>query len=232
MLHFPRWRLGLVYHSPVLGTLVQTNSSSGLFAGPDPPTRRQEQSLRFPTSVGIGASWRPRLHWTVAADATWDEWREWTVDVPGQGQLNIFDGRLPGETSTRNTVNVNLGSEWILRRQGHFVPRRLGLYNEPPGMRDPVLFTGYALKLISLGAGYNSNRFKFDGAIQLGWFEHRVTEAVALETIRLRSIDPFAYDAVGQRRELTWRVKLSAILRITDTDELKRTLGGIFGGGP
>jgi len=231
LLHHPQWRMGVVYHSPVLGTLRQSNSVFGLYPGESEIGDPREVPLHFPTSIGFGVSWKPKPHWTLAGDATWDEWRQWTVDLPDAGKVNLFDGRPPAESSTRNTVTLNVGTEWILRRSGHFVPLRVGLSYEPQGPRDPVLFTGYALKLVSLGAGYNSNRFKFDAAIQYGWFEHEITEAMQLETIRLQEIDRFAWDASGWLRQHTWRVKVSAILRITDTAKLKGTLGRLFGDG-
>ena len=37
--------------------------------------------------------------------------------------------------------------------------------------------------------------------------------------------------AVGERNAREWRFKLSLILRITDTDKLRRTLQKLFGGG-
>jgi long-subunit fatty acid transport protein len=231
LFHYPRWRVGVVYHSPVLGSLRQSGGVFGLRPGESEIVEETEVALRFPTSLGFGSSWKPRPHWTLAADMTWDEWREWTVELPDVGRVNLFDGRPPSESSTRNTLTFNAGTEWILRRPGHFVPLRIGFSYEPQGTRDPVLFTGYALKLISVGTGYNSNRFKFDAALQFGWFEHQVTEAMQLETIRQESIDRFAWDASGLQREQTWRVKVSAILRLTDTDKLKRTLGRLFGGG-
>jgi len=231
MLHYPRWRVGFVYHSPVMGSLQESGRTFGLVEGEAQAEGPTRGAMRFPTSVGAGVSWRPLPHWTLAGDATWDEWRRWLVDIPGRGRVNLFDGRPPSESSTRNTVSFNLGSEWILRRTGHFVPLRMGFSWEPQGPRDAVLFTGYSLRLVSVGAGYNSNRFKFDAAVQYGWFEQQVTEPMQLETLLRREQDRYAYDAIGRRSEHTWRIKISAILRITDTARLRRTLGRIFGGG-
>jgi hypothetical protein len=37
--------------------------------------------------------------------------------------------------------------------------------------------------------------------------------------------------SVGERRNSEWRVKLSVIVRVTDTEKLHRTLRNVFGGG-
>jgi hypothetical protein len=36
---------------------------------------------------------------------------------------------------------------------------------------------------------------------------------------------------VGERNNKEWRLKFSVILRVTDTDKLRRTVQKIFGGG-
>ena len=235
MLHLPSWRAGVVYHAPMDAAFRSTSTLDSTLPPPGlelEATLPEEARMRFPTSLGMGASWKPEPRWTVALDATWDEWREWTIDGPGlEAPVNFSDGETVDRTSTRNTISFNAGAEWILQRPGFLVPFRFGLAHEPQGPRDPVLFTGYALELITVGVGYNTNRFKLDVALQRGWFDVRQTDSISIES-ELRSAlaeEPLP-DSVGLRQERFWRLKVSAILRIVDTEGLQRTLGRIFGG--
>jgi hypothetical protein len=162
---------------------------------------------------------------------TYDEWKEWTVSgVPGLDEpVSFADDRPVATTSTRNTLSLNLGAEWILQRAGFLVPFRVGFAHEPQGQRDPHLYAGHALRVLSVGVGYNTNRFKLDVALQRSWFDVPAAHALTIETLLgLPGTSPF--DARGERHERFWRLKLSAILRIADTDKLKRVLGDLFGG--
>jgi len=186
--------------------------------------------MEFPRSFGVGLSWKPDPLWTVALDATHDLWKDWLlIDADSEGEIgeivNFLDGEPLSTTSTRNTLSFNAGLEWILQKQSFLVPFRFGLAYEPQAPRDSYLFSGYALKLLTFGLGHNTNRFKFDFAVQRGWFDVRQSEQISIESALLGFPD-----AEGLRQERFWRLKLSAIVRIADTDKLKRTLGRIFGG--
>jgi len=228
------WRAGAVYHAPLDAdfhttvTLDSTLPEPGFSISQSVSTGAR---MKFPASLGLGASWKPAPPWTLAADVTYDEWKEWTVvGIPGFDEpISFADDRPVSTTSTRNTLSLNLGAEWILQKSGFLVPFRVGFAHEPQGQRDPNLFTGYALRVLSIGTGYNTNRFKFDVALQRSWFDVPASQALAIETqLGLPGTPP--YDALGQRQERYWRLKVSAIVRIADTEKLKRVLGDIFGG--
>ena len=69
---------------------------------------------------------------------------------------------------------------------------------------------------MSAGAGYNTNRFKFDGAVQYRRGSFRVTDAYSVETAL-----GGGRDAIGLATTGEWRIKVSAIYRLADTDALR-----------
>ena len=93
------------------------------------------------------------------------------------------------------------------------------VWAKPSWARDPVDFVMFAL-----GTGYNTNSLKFDAAFQYRWASFESGAAFGPgEQVGLLPA------AVGERSNSQWRLKLSLILRITDTDKLKRTARKVFG---
>ena len=80
--------------------------------------------------------------------------------------------------------------------------------------------------MLALGTGYNTNSLKFDAAFQYRWthFQDGADFGLSLSQPGLPS-------AVGERDSQEWRLKLSLILRVTDTEKLHRALRKVFGGG-
>jgi len=78
--------------------------------------------------------------------------------------------------------------------------------------------------MFALGTGYNTNSLKFDAAFQYRWASF--TTGADFGSADINPLDP---PEVGERRNSQWRLKLSLILRLTDTDKLKRTLHKVFG---
>jgi hypothetical protein len=78
--------------------------------------------------------------------------------------------------------------------------------------------------MVALGTGYNTNSLKLDAAFQYRWasFESGAEFGPGAS-------NPLLPSAVGERTNSQWRLKLSLILRLTDTDKLKRTLSKVFG---
>jgi len=223
MLTYTRFGLGVVYQNP-LSSDFETSvvAVSSEFEGV--VTQQGEGELHFPRSWGLGGAWRPASHWTVALDFTWDDWTEATVDTPETGRISLFDGLPSDLSSSRDTWSVNAGAERLFTGDGFVVPLRFGLAWEPQGARDPYTRDPVDFVMLALGTGYNTNSLKFDAAFQYRWasFEGGAEFGPGPTTVLLPS-------AVGERQNSQWRLKLSLILRLTDTDKLKRTLGKIFG---
>jgi hypothetical protein len=87
--------------------------------------------------------------------------------------------------------------------------------------RDPV---NYAL--VAAGAGYNTNRFKLDAAVQFRWTSFRASQTLSPALVGAASLAP---SAVGTASANEWRFKVSVIYRIADTDKLGAVLKKIFG---
>jgi long-subunit fatty acid transport protein len=222
MLTYPRWNVGLVYQSPLRSDF---GNSARVTASDQPaiPPAEAEGSLRFPRSFGMGGAFRPAPLWTVALDLTWDEWSETTLNAPGFEPVNIFDGLPPDRTSTRDTLSVNAGAERLFASEGHVVPLRFGVAWEPQGARDPYTRDPVNYFMLAVGTGYNTNSLKLDAA-----FQYRFTSF--LDGAEFAPGPPVLVPtAVGERSLHEWRLKLSLILRVTDTDKLRRTLKKIFG---
>jgi long-subunit fatty acid transport protein len=227
LLTYPSWSAGLVYHSPFWSKFHLSGASSSTQApslSVDVPNAR----FRFPRSIGAGVSHRLAARWMVTMDLTQDQWTDALVDgLPGQsGPLNFFDSTPPALSTTRDTVSLNAGAEHLFVRDGVVVPVRFGLGWEPQGGMDPATRDPLDYFLVSAGAGYNTNRVKFDAAVQYRTGSFRSGTVLSVATFLEGGV---ARDAIGRADTHEWRVKVSAIYRIQDTDKLRAILRRIFG---
>jgi long-subunit fatty acid transport protein len=227
LMTYPSWNLGLVYHSPFwssyrLGSEVLSNRTPPLTQDGGDAAR-----FRFPRSLAAGLAWRPGARWTVAFDLTHDQWTDALVDrIAGlPGPLNFLDGAPPAISTTRDTVSLNLGAEHLFLREGSVVPLRLGLAWEPQGAMDPVTRDPVDFLMLAAGAGYNTNRFKLDAAVQYRWGGFRGSQVLSVASGIAGGL---ARDALGQVGTQEWRIKVSVIYRIQDTDKLRDLLRKVF----
>ena len=223
MLTYPRWSVGVVYQNPLVSDFDSTlDALSSEVPGGD--SKRIDGTLRFPRAWGIGGAWRPAARWTVALDFAWDDWTDAIIDTPQTGRISLLDGQPVGFSSARDTWSVNAGAERLFTGDGFVVPLRFGVAFEPQGARDPFTRDPVEFVMFALGTGYNTNSLKFDAAFQYRWASF--TTGADFGSVDINPLDP---PEVGERRNSQWRLKLSLILRLTDTDKLKRTLHKVFG---
>jgi long-subunit fatty acid transport protein len=226
LLTYSSWNVGLVYHFPFTSSLrVQ-----GRVVSSDAPAGRIDTSaprFHLPRSVGAGIARRFGARWTIAAALTHDEWTKALLErAPGEEPaVNFFDNAPPALSTTRDTVSLNLGVEHLFFREGSVVPLRAGVGFEPQGATAPFTRDPVAYLLVSAGAGYNTNRFKLDAAVQYrrGGFDFGEVYSVGSA---VRGDGP---DAVGRAATREWRLKVSMIYRLADTDALRGALRRIFG---
>jgi hypothetical protein len=226
LLTYPSWNVGLVYHAPFWSSL----HVRGQVTASRIPTQHVESDaprFRLPRNMGGGIARRFGPRWTVAATLTHDQWTDALLDhVPGEaGAVNFFDGAPPALSTTRDTVSVNVGVEHLLFREGSVVPLRAGFGWEPQGAMDPFTRDPVNYLLMCGGTGYNTNRFKFDAAVQYRRGTFRTSDVFSVDTI-LRG---HSRDAEGRAQIGEWRVKVSAIYRLADTEKLRAGLRRIFG---
>jgi long-chain fatty acid transport protein len=227
LLNYPAWNAGLVFHAPFWSDFsnhVEQQSSVGPPEAADAPRAR----LRFPRSIAAGLAWRPASLWTVATSVTYDQWTDFIVDdVPdASGPINFFDGLPPELSTTQDTVSFNLGAERLLVHGGAVVPLRLGIGYEPQGAMDLVTQDPVNYFLFSAGTGFNTNHFKLDAAVQYRRASFFTSQVLTAETAMA---SPFARDFIGRADSHEWRLKVSAIYRIQDTEKLREILRKIFG---
>ncbi len=227
LLTYPAWNAGLVYHAPFWSS-YRAHSALHSTAGPPTTFALPAGRFRLPRSIAAGLAWRPAPRWTAAAALTHDQWTDALVDhVPGEpGPVNFFDETPPALSSTRDTVSLNVGAEHLFVYEGAVVPLRLGLGWEPQGAMDPVTRDPVDYLLVSWGSGYNNNRFKLDAAVQY----RRATARTRLNIGLTEMAEGFlARDAIGRGVSHEWRIKVSAIYRVQDTEKLRGILRKIFG---
>jgi len=224
LLTYPRWSVGLVHQGPLPGRYSEDVESIGS-GSPGREALSIDADLRFPRALGLGAAWRPAPLWTVAFDLTWDDWTSGVVELEGVEPVSIFDGQPLDRTGTRDTLSANAGAEHLFRGEGFLVPLRFGVAWEPQGQRNPYVRDPVNFVMLAAGTGYNTNSLKFDAAFQYRWASFRDGAGFSVEPG-----DPFFPQAIGERNVKEWRVKLSVILRITDTEKLRGVFRKIFGG--
>ena len=223
LLTYPAWNVGLVYHSPFWSSF---EVDADVVLPGTPIERKADLRFHLPRSMGAGVARRFGPRWTAAVSLTHDRWTETLLDgIPGtDGPVNFFDNMPPAISTTRDTLSVNAGVEHLLVREGSVVPLRLGFGWEPQGGMDPLTRDPVSYFLVTTGGGYNTNRFKFDAAVQYRWGTFRVGEVYSPATATVGG-----RDGVGLAYADEWRIKISAIYRLADTDALKGFLRRIFG---
>jgi hypothetical protein len=107
------------------------------------------------------------------------------------------------------------------------IPLRFGAAWEPQGARSPYTRDPVHFVMLAAGTGYNTNSIKFDAAVQYRWASFRDGGDFSLQGAE----NPELPTAVGERSAKRWTVKLSLIVRVTDTENLHRGLRKVFGGG-
>ena len=217
MLTYPRWSVGVALPEPARSDF----SGSATVRSSDMRRRAPRSGRRarcsFPRAVGVGGAWRPAPRWTVALDLTWDDWTEAILDTPQTGRVNLFDGLPPDRTSTRDTLSLNAGAERLFAGDGFVVPLRFGVAWEPQGARDPYTRDPVNFVMLALGTGYNTNSLKFDAAFQYRWTSFQDRGRLRRRAQSSLCCRPPSASA----RNKQWRLKLSLILRVTDTDKLQ-----------
>ena len=235
LLAYPSLRVGVVYHGAFWGDTSDTLSARSSLTEPLAASLGPGAQLHFPRTVGLGVAWLPRPLLRLALDFTYDEWTEFlitgTPDSPDRA-VNGFDGRPPELSATRDTVSVNTGLEKLFPVKGRYVPLRLGAAYEPQGARDPLLREGFDHFILAAGTGLNTNSFKLDVALEYRWGGFRNTRNLSPVYQVGREQDfslPPPPEAQGTVRIQEWRLKVSLIYRVTDTEKLKDLLKKVFG---
>ena len=228
LLSYPRWNVGLVYQSGFWSDFRYHREARSNLMPPLSYDGGPRAEFRFPRLLAGGVAWRPAPRWTVALDVTHDPWTDTLLrglpDLPGP--VNFFDSFTPEFTTTRDTTSLNVGGEHLFLREGSVLPLRLGFAWEPQGAMDPVTRDPVDWFMIAAGGGYNTNAIKFDAALQYRWSGFRISDIVGVGSALSDSLER---DAFGQAHGREWRVKVSAIYRIPDTEALRGLVRKIFG---
>ena len=191
-------------------------------------------TLHFPRSIGLGVAWRPKPLLQLALDFTYDEWTQFLVESaesPGVA-VSGFDNLPPELSATRDTVTVNAGLEKLFPVKGRYVPLRLGAALEPQGGRDPLLRDGLDYLILAAGSGLNTNSFKLDVAVEYRWGSYRNSTNISPVYRVGRATElgfPPPPEAQGNVAFREWRLKVSLIYRVTNTEKMKDVLRKVFG---
>ena len=127
---------------------------------------------------------------------------------------------------------MNAGLEKLFPVKGRYVPLRLGAAYEPQGVRDPLLRDDLNHVIVAAGTGLNTNSLKFDVAVEYRWGSYRTSEDIT-PVYQVRREEDFGLpprpEAQGTSRLQEWRVKVSVIYRVTETEKLRDFLKRVFG---
>jgi hypothetical protein len=224
LLTYPAWNVGLVYHAPFWSSFEVDGER--LVPGEAAARAAGELRFRLPRSMGAGVARRFGPRWTVSLALTHDQWTDALIEgFPGvEHPVNFFDNLPPELSTTRDTVSLNVGVEHLVLREGSVVPLRVGFGWEPQGGMDPLTRDPVSYFLVTAGGGYNTNRFKFDAAVQYRTGTFRVSDVYSAATAAV-----MGRDGVGLASADEWRIKVSAIYRLADTDALRGVFRRIFG---
>jgi len=123
------------------------------------------RALNFytPRKLSFGAAWDPSEHWTLAVDASYYNWSNFSGGVPDLKILvdlmfapTLLDGTFPADR-LHDTMTVRAGGEWRTAigpdREGAL---RAGLAYEPSPLPPQVLETSFAdgdRVIVTAGAG-------------------------------------------------------------------------------
>jgi long-subunit fatty acid transport protein len=235
LLAYPSFRVGLVYHAAFWGDTRDDLSVRSSLTEPVAASLSPGARLHFPRTVGLGVAWLPKPLLRLALDFTYDEWTQFlvagTLHSPDR-PVNGFDGRVPELSATRDTVSVNAGLEKLFPVKGRYVPLRLGASYEPQGPRDPIARDGFDHVILAAGTGLNTNSFKLDVALEYRWGGFSNTRNLSPVYLVGREQEfslPPGPEAEGTIRIQEWRLKVSLIYRVTDTEKLKGVLKKVFG---
>jgi hypothetical protein len=118
-----------------------------------------------------------------------------------------------------------VGAERLFRSEGKLIPLRFGAAYEPQGGMDPVTRDPVNVVMLSTGAGFNTNSVKLDAAVQLRFAHYRI-----IETLGVANSLEGTWDSTGMSYQTEWRLKLSFIYRIVETDKLRSLVKRVFVG--
>jgi hypothetical protein len=109
---------------------------------------------------------------------------------------------------------------------------RLGASYEPQGARDPFVRQDCDHFILAAGTGLNTNSLKLDIAVTYRWgaYENATDIRPVYQVGQAVDFDlPPSPEAFGSLLLHEWRVKVSVIYRVTDTEGLKGLLKKVFG---
>jgi len=235
LLAYPAFRIGAVYHQGFWSDYEGRQSVRSSLAEPLQASVAPGARVRLPQSLGAGVAWRPQPLLRLALDFTYDEWRDFLTDRVEGGTDRVvsgFDGLPPELSATRNTVTVNAGLERLFPVKGRYLPLRLGASYEPQGARDPYRREDCNHYILAAGTGINSNSLKFDVAVSYRWGSY--ANSFDLRPVYRLGLAgdyglPPSPETTGDLRVGEWRIKVSVIYRLTDTEGLKGVLKKVFG---
>jgi len=233
---YPSVRVGVVYHGALRSDFEASESVRSSLAEPrDVSTGRDGAELRFPRSYGVGVAWLPRPLLRLALDFTYDEWKKYLLEGAAfspNGPVSGIDGLPPNLSASRNTVTMNVGMERLFAVKERYLPLRLGFTREPQGARDPLLWEDATQMVLAGGTGLNSNSLKLDVALEYRWGSFRNSQSTSPVYLAGRASDfglPPPPEAQGITRVEEWRLKVSLIYRVVNTEKISRAWEKMFG---
>lgn len=132
-----------------------------------PPTvvLDEDQTIRMPSSYGIGMAWRFSDTFTMDLDVYRTDWQHYAIKQADGREISPITGQLSSLSDTQPTHQVRIGGEYLFIRKNYAIPVRAGVFYDPePTANAPDDFYG-----ISVGSGIAKGRIVVDMAYQYRW---------------------------------------------------------------
>jgi long-subunit fatty acid transport protein len=224
---WPTWSLGLVHRTGfhadyIFATDLTTNLSSG-----NATLAPVNTGLHWPSSTGIGFSYRPGDRWLLTSDlghTLWSTARYMSGSSTYNGQ-SFFDFDKGDRTPDATTAHLGLEYLWLTSADS-VIPVRCGISREPQPVVDNITGAQRVMYQASIGSGFKRGNTGLDVAYRYGWAKRRASQF--LEVDQLLSKTPAT--SVGVERIREHRVDFSFIYKF-DREPVDRALRYLFVGG-
>lgn len=128
-----------------------------------PLRRKEDETLHWPESYGLGMAYRVSDRFTFSGDAYTTRWSEYRLRKKDGAELNLLAG--DGSNNIRDTWQFHVGAEYLWIQPKYVFALRGGGFYDPEPIQDQVQsFYGAAI-----GGGIVYQNLVLDAALQYRW---------------------------------------------------------------
>jgi long-subunit fatty acid transport protein len=223
---WPTWSLGLVHQTGFHADYTFSTELSTSLSGPGTSPVPVSSGLHWPSTTGLGFSYRPSDLWLITSDLTHTLWSttRYMSASPTLNGLSFFDFDKGGRTPDATTAHLGVEYLWLTSRDW-IIPLRSGLSREPQPVSDRYTGEQRVMKWASVGTGFKRGALGLDVAYRYGWSRRQASQFLAIDQILSHTPPP----SIGTERIREQRMDVSTIYRF-DRQPVERALRHLFVG--